>query len=76
MGIRRYFRGGRLARMSSGDYCIVRDLGLVKGGKGMKCHQTLLRLTPAGIASKLVWALRQQGKRLGLESGRAIGDRA
>jgi hypothetical protein len=27
--------GVRLARMSSGTWCLVRDLGLVKGGKGM-----------------------------------------
>lgn len=26
----------RLARMSSGTWCLVRDLGLVKGGKGMR----------------------------------------
>jgi hypothetical protein len=58
MGIRLYFRGGRLARMSDGSYCIVRDLGLVKGGKGLKCHRTLLRLTPAGLVSKLVEAVR------------------
>ena len=57
MGIRQYFQGGRLARMSDGSYCIIRDLGLVKGGKGLKCHRTLLRLTPKGIASKLVEVL-------------------
>jgi len=58
MGIRRYFEGGRLARMSDGSYCIIRDLGLVKGGKGLKCHRTLLRLTPKGFASKLAEAVR------------------
>jgi len=30
--------------MSDGSYCIIRDLGLVKGGKGLRCHRTLLRL--------------------------------
>jgi hypothetical protein len=54
MGIRSYFAGGRLARMSDGSYCIIRDLGLVKGGKGLKCHRTLLRLTPKGVVSKLI----------------------
>ena len=29
-------KGVRLARMSSGTWCLVRDLGLVKGGKGMR----------------------------------------
>jgi hypothetical protein len=57
MGIRSYFQGGRLARMSDGSYCIIRDLGLVKGGKGLKCHRTLLRLTPKGIISKIVEAI-------------------
>ncbi|QHO76653.1 hypothetical protein ACH79_32535 [Bradyrhizobium sp. CCBAU 051011] len=28
--------------MSSGTYCIIRDLGLVKGGKGMRHHEVLV----------------------------------
>ncbi|AXK79398.1 hypothetical protein DW352_02020 [Pseudolabrys taiwanensis] len=44
--------------MSNGDYCLVRSLGLVPGGKGMKHHENLLRLTPAGVASKLFDVLR------------------
>ena len=32
----------RLARMSSGRYCLVRDLGLVKGGKGMRHHEVVV----------------------------------
>jgi hypothetical protein len=63
MGIGSYFRGGRLARMSDGSHCIVRDLGPVKGGKGMKCHLTLLRLTPRGIASKFGEAIRHALRR-------------
>jgi hypothetical protein len=51
MGIRSYFTGGRLARMSDGSYCIVRDLGLVKGGKGLRHFECLLRF---GVFSKLV----------------------
>lgn len=35
----------RLARMSDGRYCLVRDLGPVKGGGGMR--QTLSRCQPA-----------------------------
>jgi hypothetical protein len=34
--LRKYRDGVRLARMSSGTWCLVRDLGLVKGGKGMR----------------------------------------
>jgi hypothetical protein len=51
MGLRSYFKGGKLARMSNGTYCIIRDLGLVKGGKGLRHHECLLRF---GVFSKLV----------------------
>jgi hypothetical protein len=32
------FAQTRWARMSSGQYCLIRDLGLVKGGKGLRHH--------------------------------------
>jgi hypothetical protein len=54
MGISNYFKGGRIARMSDGSYCVVRDLGLVKGGKGLRCFECLLRF---GVLSKLVQIL-------------------
>jgi hypothetical protein len=38
----RYFEGSHLARMSDGTYCVIRDLGLVKGGKGMRHHEVLV----------------------------------
>ncbi len=63
MGIRSYFRGGRLVRMSDGSHCIVRDLGLVKGGKGLRHFECLLRLTIEGVFSKLVQVLRLDPKR-------------
>jgi hypothetical protein len=43
------FRDCRLARMSDGHYCFVRDLGPVKGGKGMKHHEVVLDLTVRGV---------------------------
>jgi len=45
--VRSHFQGAKFARMSSGTYCIIRDLGLVKGGKGMRHHEVLVtfRLT-------------------------------
>jgi hypothetical protein len=52
MRIRTYLHGVELVRMSDGSYCVVRHLGKLKGGLGMRCHETLLRLTPEGIASK------------------------
>ena len=36
------FKNCRLARMSSGRYCLIRDLGLVKGGKGLRHHEVLI----------------------------------
>jgi hypothetical protein len=55
-------KGVELVRMSNGDYCLVRPLGLVPGGKGMKYQENLLRLTPSGVASKL-WLLSKLGIR-------------
>jgi hypothetical protein len=40
--VRNHFRGAKFARMSSGTYCVIRDLGLVKGGKGMRHHEVLV----------------------------------
>jgi hypothetical protein len=56
------FRNCRLARMSDGHYCFVRDLGPVKGGKGMKHHEVLLDCNPRGIvafAGRLFARLRE-----------------
>ena len=43
------FRNCRLARMSDGHYCVVRDLGLVKGGKGMKHHEVIVDFNRRGM---------------------------
>ena len=37
--------------MSDGHYCFVRDLGPVKGGKGMQHHEGVLYLHRRGIAT-------------------------
>jgi hypothetical protein len=39
--------------MSDGHYCFVRDLGPVKGGKGMKHHEVIIDLNRRGIAKLL-----------------------
>jgi hypothetical protein len=44
--VRNHFQGAKFARMSSGTYCIIRDLGLVKGGKGMRHHEVLITFSP------------------------------
>lgn len=54
----RYFKGSELARMSNGTYCIIRPLGLVKGGKGLRHHETLLTLSVTGLTSKFIQVLR------------------
>ena len=51
--VRHIFKGARLARMSDGTRCIVRDLGLVKGGKGLKHHETLMVLSLKGLTIDL-----------------------
>jgi hypothetical protein len=48
-----YFRNCRLARMSSGHYCLIRDLGPVKGGKGMKHHEVLVSFTLRGLSKRI-----------------------
>jgi hypothetical protein len=35
--------------MSDGHYCIVRDLGPVKGGKGMKHHEVVVDFNRRGM---------------------------
>ena len=47
------FKDCRLARMSDGHYCIVRDLGPVKGGKGMKYHEVVVDFNLRGMAKLL-----------------------
>ena len=49
-----YFRGAKLARMSDGSYCIIRDLGLVKGGKGMRHHEVLVTLSPGALLRRAI----------------------
>ena len=41
----RHFKNCHLARMSDGHYCVIRDLGPVKGGKGLKHHEVVVDLT-------------------------------
>jgi hypothetical protein len=48
------FRNCQLARMSSGHYCVIRDLGLVKGGKGLRHHEVVLDLSWRGLLKLIV----------------------
>lgn len=49
--VRSYFKEAELARMSDGTLCLVRDLGLVRGGKGMKHHETLMTFSVRGLVA-------------------------
>ena len=46
--------------MSDGHYCIVRDLGLVKGGKGMKHHEVVVDFNRRGMMALLKRLLTRQ----------------
>ena len=56
----RRFANTRLAKMSSGHYCVIRDLGLVKGGKGLRHHEVVLDLSWRGVFRFATSALRAQ----------------
>jgi len=45
----RHFKDCRLARMSDGHYCVIRDLGPVKGGKGLRHHEVVIDFTVRGL---------------------------
>jgi len=53
--------------MSDGHYCLVRDLGPVKGGKGLKHHEVVVDFSLRGI--------RDISKRAILEGVRRIAQR-
>src|SRR5690349_3866126 len=36
------FKNCRFARMSDGHYCLLSNLGLVKGGKGLRHHEVVI----------------------------------
>jgi hypothetical protein len=53
------FAQTRWARMSSGQYCLIRDLGLVKGGKGLRHHEVVLTLSCRGVIRYLIGVARE-----------------
>jgi hypothetical protein len=44
--------------MSSGRFCLIRDLGPVKGGKGLKHHEVVLELSWRGMLRFAASAIR------------------
>ena len=51
--VRNHFQGAKFARMSSGTYCVIRDLGLVKGGKGMRHHEVVIAFSLRELLRRL-----------------------
>jgi hypothetical protein len=58
-----YFRNCRLARMSNGEVCLIRDQGLVKGGRGLKHHEVLIVFSIRWLAAKSRQSLKTGGIR-------------
>jgi hypothetical protein len=58
------FRNCRLARMSDGHYCFVRDLGPVKGGKGMRHHEVIIDFNRRGVVTfvRKMFATAREGR--------------
>jgi hypothetical protein len=48
--------------MSDGHYCFVRDLGPVKGGKGMKHHEVIIDFNRRAVATLLRRAFAKSPK--------------
>jgi len=44
--------------MSGGRYCLIRDLGLVKGGKGLRHHEVVLELSCRGLIRFVISKIR------------------
>jgi hypothetical protein len=45
--------------MSDGHYCVIRDLGPVKGGKGLKHHEVVVDFTWRALAKFLTFRRRR-----------------
>jgi hypothetical protein len=48
--IKRIFVDVRLVRMSDGHLALVRNLGLVKGGRGLKLHEKIVSLSLTSLS--------------------------
>jgi hypothetical protein len=54
------FKDCHLARMSDGHYCIIRDLGPVKGGNGLKHHEVIVDFTWRALTKFLTFTQRRK----------------
>ena len=73
--LRTQFKSLRLARMSSGTYCVIRDLGPVKGGKGMKHHEVVATFSLRALWASIRSACRHRGRKIDSRVGKSgIGE--
>lgn len=61
--IKRIFVDVRLVRMSDGHFALVRDLGLVKGGRGLRQHEPLLSFSVQAVSIP-AWARVSRSRQL------------
>jgi hypothetical protein len=62
--------------MSDGHYCVVRDLGPVKGGKGMKHHEVVIDLLPRRLLGSLRRSLGNAAQNLRTRAATASQENA
>ncbi len=72
--LKRIFVDVRLVRMSDGHFAVIRDLGLVKGGRGLRRHEMVLSLHAQTVTAPI---LRKVMKSRGLlAKGQNLGANA
>ena len=67
----------RIARMSSGRYCLIRDLGPVKGGRGLRHHEVLIAFSVRAALKRIREAdflLRRFNPAPGLRAREILGE--
>ena len=67
--IKRMFVDVRLVRMSDGHLALVRDLGLVKGGRGLRQHEALLSLNTQAASITSWMRIARSRNLLAVEDG-------
>ena len=72
--VRNHFKDAKLSRMSSGTYCIIRDLGLVKGGKGMRHHEVLMTFSLGALGRLQESIARAERQAVGVAHGFSSDD--
>ena len=70
----RKFKDCRLARMSDGHYCLLRSLGPVKGGNGMKHHEVVIDFSRRGMLGLFRWLIDRKTSPQRMSDHDRVGD--